>query len=101
MKAAVYYENGGPEVLRYEDVPDPVCAPDGVVVDVEVVSLEGGDLLSRAFTPLVQRPYIERVHRGELRVMVDECFALRDAGRAHAHVEQRAAFGRVVLLPRG
>jgi NADPH2:quinone reductase len=58
MKAAVYYQNGGPEVLRYEDVPDPVCAPDGVLVDVEVVSLEGGDLLSRALTPLTQRPYI-------------------------------------------
>ena len=25
MKAAVYYENGGPEVLKYEDVPDPQC----------------------------------------------------------------------------
>ena len=24
MKAAVYYENGPPSVLRYEDVPDPV-----------------------------------------------------------------------------
>src|SRR3712207_8578077 len=23
MKAAVIYENGGPDVLRYEDVPDP------------------------------------------------------------------------------
>jgi len=58
MKAAVYYENGGPEVLRYEDVPDPVCAPDGVVIDVEMVSLEGGDLLHRALSPLAQRPYI-------------------------------------------
>ena len=28
MKAAVYYENGGPEVLKYEDVPDPVCHKD-------------------------------------------------------------------------
>ncbi len=43
MKAAVIYENGGPDVLRYEDVPDPVC-PDGcVVVDVEAISIEGGD----------------------------------------------------------
>ena len=25
MKAAVIYENGGPDVLRYEDVPDPEC----------------------------------------------------------------------------
>ena len=27
MKAAVYYETGAPDVLRYEDVPDPVCGP--------------------------------------------------------------------------
>ncbi|MEY2933402.1 MAG: hypothetical protein RL033_4151 [Pseudomonadota bacterium] len=58
MKAAVYYENGGPQVLRYEDVPDPVCAPDGVVVEVEVVSLEGGDVLNRSFTPPTQPPHI-------------------------------------------
>jgi NADPH2:quinone reductase len=58
MKAAVYYENGGPEVLRYEDVPDPACPPDGVVVDVEVISLEGGDTLHRARTPLPRRPHI-------------------------------------------
>ena len=32
MKAAVYYENGGPEVLKYEDVPDPKCHPKGVVI---------------------------------------------------------------------
>ena len=44
MKAAVIYENGGPDVLRYEDVPDPDC-PDGcVLIDVEAISIEGGDL---------------------------------------------------------
>jgi NADPH2:quinone reductase len=58
MKAAVYYENGGPEVLRYEDVADPNCPPNGVVIDVEVISLEGGDTLHRARTPLVDRPHI-------------------------------------------
>ena len=48
MKAAVIYENGGPDVLRYEDVPDPEC-PDGcVLIDVEAISIEGGDLLARA-----------------------------------------------------
>ena len=26
MKAAVYYETGDPDVFRYEEVPDPVCA---------------------------------------------------------------------------
>ena len=51
MKAAVIYENGPPEVLRYEDVPEPEC-PDGcVVVDAEAISIEGGDLLARAAAP--------------------------------------------------
>src|SRR5215468_8743540 len=58
MKAAVYYENGGPEVLRYEEVPVPVCPPDGVLVDVEVISVEGGDTIHRARTPFTDRPHI-------------------------------------------
>jgi NADPH2:quinone reductase len=58
MKAAVYYENGGPEVLRYEDVPDPVCAPDGVLVQVAAISIEGGDTLNRAGGPLFASPHI-------------------------------------------
>jgi NADPH2:quinone reductase len=58
MKAAVIYENGGPDVLRYEDVPDPEC-PDGhVVVDVEAVSIEGGDVLHRAGAELPSVPHI-------------------------------------------
>jgi NADPH2:quinone reductase len=48
LKAAVIHENGGPEVLLYEEVPDPQC-PDGcVIVDAEAISIEGGDLLARA-----------------------------------------------------
>jgi len=58
MKAAVYYENGGPEVLKYEEVPDPACPPDGVLIDVEVISIEGGDSLHRARSPFTDRPHI-------------------------------------------
>jgi len=58
MKAAVIYENGGPEVLRYEDLPDPQC-PDGcVVIDVEAISIEGGDLLHRAGAELPSVPHV-------------------------------------------
>ncbi len=32
MKAAVYFETGGPEVFRYEGVPDPACEPGGVLL---------------------------------------------------------------------
>jgi len=52
MKAAVRRENGGPEVLRYEDVPDPVCAPGFVLIRVEAISIEGGDTLSRLNDPV-------------------------------------------------
>jgi NADPH:quinone reductase len=58
MKAAVYYENGPPSVLRYEDVPDPKCHPKGVVIRVEVVSIEGGDTLSRLAGPLSAKPHV-------------------------------------------
>ena len=58
MDAAVIYENGGAEVLRYEQVPDPQC-PDGwVIVDAEAISIEGGDLIARATGPLSEVPHI-------------------------------------------
>src|SRR5919201_3959428 len=57
MKAAVIYQNGGPDVLRYEDVPDPEC-PDGcVLIDVEAISIEGGDLLARVGSPPPSVPH--------------------------------------------
>jgi NADPH:quinone reductase len=58
MKAAVYYENGDPSVLKYEDAPDPVCHPKGVVIRVEAVSIEGGDTLNRWRGALVTKPHI-------------------------------------------
>jgi NADPH2:quinone reductase len=58
MKAAVIYENGGPDVLRYEEVADPEC-PDGcAVIDVEAISIEGGDLLARAGSPPPAVPHV-------------------------------------------
>ncbi|MGD0142104.1 MAG: zinc-binding alcohol dehydrogenase family protein [Rhizomicrobium sp.] len=58
MKAAVYYENGPPRVLKYEDVADPVCYPKGVVIRVEAVSIEGGDTLNRLRGAMTARPHI-------------------------------------------
>lgn len=58
MKAAVYYENGGPEVFRYEDVPDPECHRKGIVIRVEAVSIEGGDTLNRFRGALVTKPHV-------------------------------------------
>jgi NADPH:quinone reductase-like Zn-dependent oxidoreductase len=52
MRAAVYSNPGPPLVLRYTDVPDPVCGPNDVLIAVEAISIEGGDLINRRLTPL-------------------------------------------------
>jgi NADPH2:quinone reductase len=58
MKAAVIHRNGGPEELVYEELPDPVCAEDGIVIDVETISIEGGDLLARLMTPPLSAAHV-------------------------------------------
>jgi NADPH2:quinone reductase len=58
MKAAVYYETGAPEVFRYEDASDPACPSNGVVIDVEAISIEGGDVLNRAGGDMPAKPHI-------------------------------------------
>jgi NADPH2:quinone reductase len=86
MKAAVIYENGGPDVLRYEDVPDPEC-PDGcVLIDVEAISVEGGDLLHRAGSPPPSVPHV---------VGYLAAGTIADVG---AGVENRSVGDRVVTL---
>ena len=39
MKAIVYAEHGGPEVLRYTDVPEPVIGVGEVLVRVRACAL--------------------------------------------------------------
>jgi len=42
---------------------------------------------------------IQHVADGELQVEIDQSFALEQAGEAHAYVESRKAFGRVLMTP--
>jgi len=58
VKAAVYYETGAPDVFKYEEVPDPVCHPGGVVIDVKAIGIQGGDTLNRQGGMMVTRPHI-------------------------------------------
>lgn len=58
MKAAVYRETGAPDVLRYEDVPDPVLTAGGVLIEVAAISIEGGDTLNRLGGAMAAVPHI-------------------------------------------
>lgn len=58
MKAAVYYSTGDPDVLTYEDVPDATVTPDGVLLEVKAIGIQGGDVLSRARGVMASTPHI-------------------------------------------
>jgi putative PIG3 family NAD(P)H quinone oxidoreductase len=47
MHAVTVKEPGGPEVLGWEEVPDPVCEPDDVLIDVASTAVNRADLLQR------------------------------------------------------
>ena len=43
--------------------------------------------------------HLADIAAGDLQVVVDRRFALEEAGEAHAWIESRQAFGRVLLIP--
>ena len=48
MKAVVVHQYGGPEVLKFEDFPDPVAGPGEVLVRVAATSVNPIDYKRRA-----------------------------------------------------
>jgi putative PIG3 family NAD(P)H quinone oxidoreductase len=47
MRAVVVTEPGGPEVLRLEEVPDPVPGPDEVLIAITAAGVNRADLMQR------------------------------------------------------
>ena len=58
MKAVRIHEDGGPEVLRYEDAPDPVAGPSEVLIGLRAASLNHLDVWLRRGLPSAPKPRI-------------------------------------------
>ena len=58
MKAIRIHEFGGPEVLRYEDAPDPQPRKDQVLVRVKASAMNHLDIWVRKGLPGVKLPHI-------------------------------------------
>jgi NADPH:quinone reductase-like Zn-dependent oxidoreductase len=56
MKAVVFAEHGGPDVLRYQDVPDPKVGPGEVLIEVHATSINHIDIFLRRGMPGVKVP---------------------------------------------
>lgn len=51
MKALCFYQHGGPEVIRYDDVPDPKPGPGEVLLEVKACALNHLDIWVRRGWP--------------------------------------------------
>ena len=60
MKAAYFEQHGGPEVIRYGDLPDPQAGPGEIVVDIHAASVNGADckVLSGRYSRITDFPYV-------------------------------------------
>jgi zinc-binding alcohol dehydrogenase/oxidoreductase len=102
VKAIRIHTDGGPEVLRYEDAPDPSPANGEVLVRLRAAALNHIDLWIRKGQPSVPKPFIlgsdgagERVDTGE-RVVINP--GLKDG--AHVLGEHRdGTDAELIALP--
>ncbi len=51
MKASLFHNHGGPEVLKYDEIEDPVVRPNEVLIEVKAVALNHLDLFVRNGIP--------------------------------------------------
>ena len=59
----------------------------------------GAELLLRPSAYTMIAGLLETIARGDLKVVIDRTYPLSDAAAAHAYIESRQAFGRVLLIP--
>jgi NADPH:quinone reductase-like Zn-dependent oxidoreductase len=103
MKAAYFMKHGGPEVMQFGDVPDPVAGPGQVLVDIHAASVNGADWKVRAgqYAPITDFPYIPgRDFSGVVSALgagVQE-FAVGDAVFGVCDVGQEAAYAEKIAI---
>jgi len=112
MKAVYIEQFGGPEVVKYGDLPDPTAAAGQVVVDAFGASVNGADWKVRAgqygkaaFPLVLGRDFsgvVSAVGQGvtDLRVG-DEVFGVLEAGREGAYAEKIAIGAAIVAKKPG
>jgi NADPH:quinone reductase-like Zn-dependent oxidoreductase len=108
MKAAYIERHGGPDVLKYGDMPDPLAATGQVVVDIAAASVNGADWKVREgksgqlshFPYILGRDFsgvVSAVGDGVTDIRVgDEVFAVCDVGQEGAYAEKIAIKAAIV-----
>jgi NADPH:quinone reductase-like Zn-dependent oxidoreductase len=111
MKAAYIEKHGGPEVLTYGDILDPIAKPGEAVVDIHAASVNAADwkVRSGASGTITDFPYVlGRDFSGVVRAVGDgvddvevgdAVFGVCDAGQEGAYAE-KIAIKSSILAPK-
>ncbi len=108
MRAAYFDHHGGPEVMTYGDLPDPVAGDGQVVVDIHAASVNGADWKVRSgeygtvkyFPYVLGRDFsgvIGAVGKGVADLAIgDAVFGVCDAGQEGTYAEKIAMKAAIV-----
>jgi len=107
MKAAFIEKFGGPEVIQYGELPDPVAGPGQIVVDLVAASVNGADWKVRAgqyaeatFPLVLGRDFsgaVSATGAGVTNLKVgDAVFGVLEAGREGAYAEKLAVGAAII-----
>jgi NADPH:quinone reductase-like Zn-dependent oxidoreductase len=107
MKAVFIEHYGGPEVLKYGDLPDPVAAPGEVVIDVVAASVNAADWKVRTgqygqakFPLVLGRDFsgvVSTVGNGVEDLKIgDSVFGVCEAGKEGAYAEKIAVKAAII-----
>jgi NADPH:quinone reductase-like Zn-dependent oxidoreductase len=108
MKAAFIERHGGPEVLKFGEMPDPVAGSGQIVVDIVAASVNGADWKVREgkSSQLSRFPYIlgrdfsgvvSALGEGVSDLQIgDEVFGVCDVGQEGAYAEKIAIKAAIV-----
>jgi NADPH:quinone reductase len=99
MKAIRVHAPGGPEVLLYEDVPDPVPGPRDVLVRVEAAGVNFIDVYHRTGAYKAAMPYTPGLELSGSVVAVGEEVRDLRAGDLVAAGTARGAYAELVVVP--
>jgi NADPH:quinone reductase-like Zn-dependent oxidoreductase len=105
VKAIRIHEDGGPEVLRYEDAPDPEPGDGDVLVELRAASLNHLDVWMRKGLPSVAKPRILGADGAGVIAGTDERVVINpgilENGRMHIVGETRdGTHAELIALPR-
>lgn len=108
MKAAYFMKFGGPEVLQYGDLPDPVVKPGEILVDIHAASINAADWKLRLgqYSSVTEFPYVPgRDFSGVVAALGqgvtdfaigDAVFGVCNVGRDGAYAEKVAIQSSIV-----